>query len=1111
MEQQKDLIRDRIKQLGHVMLMQRKNFNRQLTNRATEQLCWYVESLHTLWRSSGDFQLATSSALEDYRAAVQKARYELGEERFLFDSRSSELGDKKMFKQIIKKKVQSSSSAAVLAAQLASASIGATGGSGSGGSHKSGGSKPWRKNATLPLLHVVASEGRLDMIKTLLEGGFADPNDPDSRGWTPLFHACARGFQDMTQELLMRGAHVNHQDLEGNSPLHICSLYGTENCAIILLRSAASVFLVNREGMTPLDLACRPPIVDSHEISQSLVRRLIEAGSEVHASRSSLPPEIASESSPEHTPPSPARGSSPISSHSSPIRPRPALGSLAGSGTGFIVTKPTALSNLPLSRDDGTNPQSGSSTPTEGHSPILSLSLTFEPSRHRKTPLSSTQPVSINRQRGYSVGSKANGPITPLNTFEESNDQVQGSSLKGSSETIVFAQEEELHDPSFTSSQNVTTPHFSTSSTSSSSSSSPSHNFHIETVRTRSGSALPIPVSAPVPSSMAMSDETILKEKLRVNALRTFEWQLQNPYLFICHSKGKKSGQWSKRTIYVTTDKIVFKKKKKNMKERPSCQLIHMERAIKKMRTLYVVWQFQKQPQRLQFRSDNELELFHQWAWWSSRLSVPPASLSSGFPWEQGLETIQIFVGTWNMGNTPPHVKWAEQWIPRRPGYDLYFIAVQESEFSASESNSCELSMTTQLQNHLGKAYIKLASLSLSGIRMFMMIRREFHSSVTNVKTGYVPTGVGGVMGNKGGVGVSFRFNETSLCFVGSHLAAHQGKIDQRNDNYRSIVRALGQQLQQSSSRKLDLNQQCDFIWWTGDLNYRIDMARPQVLQLIEARDWNGLYECDQLALQLKEESAFVGYKEEEMPQFPPTYKYEPGSTDRYSDEKMRVPAWCDRVLIKCNGPSSHVVRTSYGCCDEVCSSDHHPVFSTFTVQTLVPPRPSVLPQKFRISITDLKIDGLRFSFNEGTPSPYIKFIALYLPSDPTIQTTVKTKTRSPDWSSDEAICLYPSVQDLQFISRCPLHLLICDSRKQSSETHKTLRLAQTVISIADRPSSNPFSSQLTSGGYSMCGVVSGVVHVEIVDSRSFVPPSSLSSAASDSTSSCSSAESSSS
>ncbi len=94
-----------------------------------------------------------------------------------------------------------------------------------------------------------------------------------------------------------------------------------------------------------------------------------------------------------------------------------------------------------------------------------------------------------------------------------------------------------------------------------------------------------------------------------------------------------------------------------------------------------------------------------------------------------------------------------EPWIPREK-YDIYVICTQECEYLPRKGfASCEEDWYGAITAHLGKNYIKLSSASLLSIRMVVFIRREHFYKITYVENDTVATGIGGVIGNKGGIG----------------------------------------------------------------------------------------------------------------------------------------------------------------------------------------------------------------------------------------------------------------------------------------------------------------------------------------------------------------------
>jgi len=171
-----------------------------------------------------------------------------------------------------------------------------------------------------------------------------------------------------------------------------------------------------------------------------------------------------------------------------------------------------------------------------------------------------------------------------------------------------------------------------------------------------------------------------------------------------------------------------------------------------------------------------------------------------------------------------------------------------------------------------------MAGLSLLSIRLMVLVKREHYYKIHTIEKEKEATGIANVVGNKGGIGVAFSFYETSLCFVGAHLAAHMEMVHARNKSYHQLMRGL-----RLGRYPGDLHHQFDHLFFVGDLNYRIELPRDEALGLIQERNWDALYQHDQLRDQREQDRVFCGFQEGPIT-FPPTYRYNRGDRS-YSEE----------------------------------------------------------------------------------------------------------------------------------------------------------------------------------------------------------------------------------
>lgn len=289
--------------------------------------------------------------------------------------------------------------------------------------------------------------------------------------------------------------------------------------------------------------------------------------------------------------------------------------------------------------------------------------------------------------------------------------------------------------------------------------------------------------------------------------------------------------------------------------------------------------------------------------------------------------------------------------------------------------------------------YVCVAQVSHAGLVLYVYVRERAGQSpaarrrpsaaqrVKEVRTAFVGTGLGSIMGNKGAVGVRIAMAslvqgapDEVMTFVCAHLAAHDHEVSRRNKDWRQIVQRLVFEpegvvplpvLQTAESAPPSQHAppppdplepveyslyDTHHLFVMGDLNYRVDTgvqgvprkentqppppidkkAVREVARSFDARRWASILPYDQL---LREHTAGRTLQGLHLPDLaswavPPTYKYKAGGEMLQLSQK-RLPGWPDRLL----WGSSDAARGSAAVACELyrsllryTASDHKPI-----------------------------------------------------------------------------------------------------------------------------------------------------------------------------------------
>ncbi|GAA5978466.1 hypothetical protein JCM10908_004365 [Rhodotorula pacifica] len=237
----------------------------------------------------------------------------------------------------------------------------------------------------------------------------------------------------------------------------------------------------------------------------------------------------------------------------------------------------------------------------------------------------------------------------------------------------------------------------------------------------------------------------------------------------------------------------------------------------------------------------------------------------------------------------------------------------------------------------------------LAGLYSMIWWRGDTGHSISEIAAALFKLGFDEMYGNKGCIATAFMIDDSPIAFVNAHLPAgathsaartydlaryfdanpifHEEKRRHPDPHSHPASYRRGG----DGTRLLDM----DTIFFAGDLNFRVQLPREEVLHTLESSS-NAIKELlqhDELTQLKKNDPHFRlrDFKEAEIT-FPPTYKYD-HFTDRYdTSKKQRTPSWCDRILW--HSDQEKDVKCLFYRQYDANMSDHKPVGGCYILRT---------------------------------------------------------------------------------------------------------------------------------------------------------------------------------
>ncbi|KAK4429125.1 Type IV inositol polyphosphate 5-phosphatase 11 [Sesamum alatum] len=272
-----------------------------------------------------------------------------------------------------------------------------------------------------------------------------------------------------------------------------------------------------------------------------------------------------------------------------------------------------------------------------------------------------------------------------------------------------------------------------------------------------------------------------------------------------------------------------------------------------------------------------------------------------------------VSIITWNM-NGQVRYEDVRKLVGKEWKYELVVIGLQE----VPRRNVSDLLENALIESHvlLGKAVMQSLQLYVFGLKNSELYIRELKVDKQGVG------GCGGLIRRKkGGVAIRINYKGIHMLFISCHLSAHAHNVEERNSELRHISQSLFSKSWNPYAKPPQVTV------WLGDLNYRLEGINTFPARNLIHRNLHRLLTSkDQLLQEAERGQVFNGYYEGTL-SFKPTYKYDVGTSEYDTSDKVRVPAWTDRILYKVEDKDKiDATLHLYESIEGIHSSDHKPV-----------------------------------------------------------------------------------------------------------------------------------------------------------------------------------------